>query len=708
MKILLALLATVLLALTTQRASADIVELQGWVSSGVGVHKEALENATVSVYRLDFATPQSPGIGQFAGSGQSGVDGKFTVRVTTTPCQCVAAYYAVATFPQKPTVALATYIGETIKAPIAINELTSVATAYAFAQFFNGQGVITGKLQPLRVAQGFAEELAVPFTGELSIVLQAPPNADQTNTRRELGTLANILAACVHNVDDACNKLFQWTGATTTLQAMVGIARHPAVKVADLFALGELDEIYEPYLDPALNGPDAPDKLRRLDAFTVAIKFNATGRLDGNGQEECPFGGPGNLAFDLSGNAWITINTVQGTPVSAHCQVVLQPNGHPTVGNSGAPVSPLHGGGLLGQGFGVGLDPHGHVWSGNFGWGGVWPKDVAGNTAGSVSEFTLDGMPLSPDQTGITGDLCRVQGLASDLNGNIWIASWGNNTVAVFPGGNPPQPGNPAFLYKEAHSQPFGVAIDRQGAAWVTNEGLSTVSKFALENNRIVKKSEVPVSDPIPSPEHPLGNPPDNPCLHEDHPAPPSVHPKGIAVDQESHAWAVASAVDGISVFDTNGTRMDTFYRDGIVRPWGLAVDSRDNIWVANFGNPEQADEKYGVSELCGFARNGCAQMGDLVSPATGYTLPSAGEQVTLHNGIPLYGPDSPIKSYKPLMRMTDVVIDMAGNVWAINNFKPESLNDARGDPGGDGIVIFIGLAAPVNPVPYSAPPRAP
>jgi hypothetical protein len=100
--------------------------------------------------------------------------------------------------------------------------------------------------------------------------------------------------------------------------------------------------------------------------------------------------------------------------------------------------------------------------------------------------------------------------------------------------------------------------------------------------------------------------------------------------------------------------------------------------------------------------------MGDPLTPATGYTLPSGGDEVRLHNGKPLYDP-LPIKSYKPLMRMTAVVIDVAGNIWAINNWKPETINDTvLGNPGGDGIVIFIGLAAPVMPVQYSAPPKAP
>jgi hypothetical protein len=41
------------------------------------------------------------------------------------------------------------------------------------------------------------------------------------------------------------------------------------------------------------------------------------------------------------------------------------------------------------------------------------------------------------------------------------------------------------------------------------------------------------------------------------------------------------------------------------------------------------------------------------------------------------------------------VQIDAAGNVWTINNWKPRFDVDVLSNPGGDGIVIFVGLATP-------------
>ena len=90
--------------------------------------------------------------------------------------------------------------------------------------------------------------------------------------------------------------------------------------------------------------------------------------------------------------------------------------------------------------------------------------------------------------------------------------------------------------------------------------------------------------------------------------------------------------------------------------------------------------------------------VGDPISPSTGYTVPSAGSEVLLHDGMPLYGygqPPGP-PCFIPAMRCTDVNIDQAGNIWSINNWKPDfDIDTVGGNPGGDGIIIFVGLAPP-------------
>ena len=64
-------------------------------------------------------------------------------------------------------------------------------------------------------------------------------------------------------------------------------------------------------------------------------------------------------------------------------------------------------------------------------------------------------------------------------------------------------------------------------------------------------------------------------------------------------------------------------------------------------------------------------------------------------NGEPLYGYGKQA-CYKPLMKQTGINVDCAGNVWVCNNWKPDFEVDVNSNPGGDGIVIFVGLASPV------------
>jgi hypothetical protein len=150
------------------------------------------------------------------------------------------------------------------------------------------------------------------------------------------------------------------------------------------------------------------------------------------------------------------------------------------------------------------------------------------------------------------------------------------------------------------------------------------------------------------------------------------------------------------------GRLLGSFTGGSLSSPWGITVDDDDNVWVGNFG-PQVPGNNYttaGVTKLAGSnpaTRPPGLTTGDQISPPSGYTLPSAGAEVLLHDGQPLYGAGpSPVPppNFDPLMRMTAVVVDRAGNIWATNNWKPDFDLDLI-NPGGDGICIFVGLAKP-------------
>lgn len=655
----------------------------------------ALAGFQVTIYQAKFGARE-------LATTTSDHDGNFTVKLRTDPVGGIV--YAIARKGSK--VELMSLVGKEIPDRITLNEMTTVSSAYAMARLLRDGMIPAAPPLPVEVAVGMARNLVSVANGTPSSVIKTSPNADETNAWRLLGTLSNILAPCVRGSGEACGRLFALTIAAgeaapkTTLQAAIGMARHPASNVRPLFKLAQLSDAYAPHLEAA-QGPDAPDKRMRLDALTLAVKFNATGTTDPKtGRELCPFGGAANVAFDLDGTAWITNNVVQGTGDATNCMVVLKPDGRPSDGARGTPRSPVFGGGVLGQGYGLGFDPKGTLWSGNFGWGGINPTDKNGQPGGGVSRSTGRGKPLSPSY-GYTGNVYRVQGTVSDKAGNIWLAGFGNDVVQVFPNGDP---NASAPSHQDYKRLPFDVRIDSENAGWVTYNGTPAVAKFVftpasgLRRPTLERRFVVPLGPPTTSghPEHITGG------------------PKGVAIDSLGNAWVAHGDDNAVFAIDINGNMLGKFGGGGINGPWGVSLDSDQTVWVANFGRLGPTDIKFRVSHLCGAVPSKCpagVKPGEPISPETGYTLPSGGAQVLLHNGEPLYGMPTSKPSFDPLMRVTSVNVDMAGNVWCTNNWKPSWANDAvieNTNPGGDGVVIFVGLGAPVQPVLYSAPPISP
>jgi hypothetical protein len=517
--------------------------------------------------------------------------------------------------------------------------------------------VISGDSFGLRIAAGMNNNLVDVKTGNPSHVLLTSPNADQTNSLRMTRTLANLLVACV-NSHAATAALLSLTVPARgslpqdTAEALANLARDPARNVRLISLLAKLSSSYAPAL---ITAPDA---------WTVTVKVNDSG------DDSNLMGGLGNLVFDAEGYAWITNNVVQGTTGSSKTMMVLKPNGQASDGSNGKPKSPVTGGGLLGGGYGITIDRRGFVWEGNFGWGMVNPTTPDGN--GSISEFSPFGVPISgPDA--YQGGPYRAQGMVADPSGNIWIASYGNDSVFVFLGGDP----NHVLQFpEEVGSGPFGAALAPDGTVWISN-GLvgilpNSLAKYQLKNGVLRRVFRL----------RQFGS-----------------QLRGLSVDSRGNAWVTSQGENLVYAVDPNGNILGKFGGGGIIGPWGTSIDGDDNVWVANFGPlaPGTNFTTGRLSKLCGANTSACppgVHMGQPLSPDTGYTVPSAGSQVLLHDGSPLYGLGAP-PSFAPIMRQTSCLVDAAGNMWTLNNWKPSFDVDAKLNPGGDGAIIFVGIAKP-------------
>jgi hypothetical protein len=633
-------------------SSANARSLGGVVQTGGTDSSQPLPNVTVTLFEATNGLPTALGEATTDGSG------RFSIRYTRSTSHSI--FFVQANVAEG--VEFITILGPNLPTSVTINELTTIAASYSMAQFLRS-GVISGNSFGLQLAAGMNDNIVAFATGQSSPVLLSSPNADQTNSLRSTRSLADLLAACVED-PTVTASLFDLTPPPgglpphNTAEALANLARDPGQNVDGIYALTLLSDLYLPRL------------VTMPDAWTVTVKVNDSG--DDNNL----ISGPGNIAFDKRGYAWVTNNTVQGTPNSGDFNLVFKPNGQPADGRNGTPLSPLLGGGILGAGYGVTVDPHGSVWFGNFGWGMCGGCTLCcipspdGN--GSVSRFTRTGMPVSPPDA-YQGGPVRAQGMAADAERNIWISSFGNNSVYVFKHGNPNQS---VYFDQQFGGGPFDIAIAADGSAWVSNglgEPPSSVAKYALVNGALQQQFRNLLGDQL----------------------------RGISLDSHGNAWVASQGDCLVYALRSDGTQIgqSPFNGGGINGPWGMTVDGEDNVWVANFG-PLQLGSNFAgsLTKLWGVNAPAGHNVGDPISPSTGYTVPSAGSEVLLHDGTPLYGyghPPGP-PCFIPMMRLTDVNIDQAGNIWSINNWKPDFDIDTVGqNPGGDGIIIFVGLAPP-------------
>jgi hypothetical protein len=613
--------------------------MNGVVQSGAD--RQSIANATVKLHRVSGG--QSTEIAR----ATTLENGSFSAEPIASTAE-QNFYYATASLGDR--VLLMAILGSSIPPTFVINELTTVAAAYSAAQFYEG-GRIQGDSLALNIVAAMNANLVDVSTGSASSVMTTSPNADETNSCRSLMSLANFLATAVRDRKGPLQSFFTFTWLpnqptpANTVAALANLARNPARNVGAIYLQSKLASVYGPALE------------EQPVTWTLVVKVNDSG------DDSRMFGGPGSIAFDSQGRGWIPNNVLQGTPNSSTYSIVLDMSGRPARDSNGKLISPISGGGLLGAGFGAAVDANDNAWFGDFGWGDAMPE-------GSASLFTSDGEPISPSPNGYTkGGMNRVQGTVVDGAGNVWFAGWGNGTVVCYRGGNP----DSYAVYRDTSGtySPFGIAMAKDGSAWVANSNGSDsdIRNLVLGDGMYME------------------------CRHKT-----SIGKvlKGIQIDSAGNIWVGSGGDHHVYVFDSEGKLIGGYQGGGTNGPWGITLDGDDNLWVGNFGPLEVGSVFHGrLTQLAGINAKGYL-LGDALTPPTGYTLPSAGSPVLLHDGTPLYGPDGP-PCFIPMMRTTGVSVDAAGNVWTCNNWKPDFDNDIGGNPGGDGMLIWVGLAKPVR-----------
>lgn len=302
-----------------------------------------------------------------------------------------------------------------------INEVTTVATAYALNGFMSGVEKLSSSGTALArqgVINAFANvnNLVDVINGlALSTFAGVPNSVPQA----EINTLANVLAACVNSdgTGMGCSGLAAAVGidGVDTATALLHIASRPASNVNAIYALSAANPPFQPSLATAPND------------FSVAIRYSIQ-----NSQ-------PRGVAIDASGNAWFAGG--DSDTVSE-----LTPSGHPT-----APRPSGFSGGSLALVTSVALDDSNNAWFSNYG------NQV---TAANVTKLNNAGYALSPSNGFTGGGIFWTQSIAIDPTGNAWVG----NGYGVSKFDTTGASLSPAGGF--GHGVIYGPAIDYAGNFW--------------------------------------------------------------------------------------------------------------------------------------------------------------------------------------------------------------------------------------------------
>ena len=629
---------------------------------------------------------EGPGAPRQLAQARTGADGRFALSADGNG----ATLYVVAkggrssasaAAGDNTAIALMTVLGSTVPANVIVNEMTTVASVWAHAQFLNDDA-IKGNALGLKIAAGNVPNFVDLQTGGWGSTIQDPLNSGQTPTMANFATLADVLSGCVKQVTpDACNKLFaaatppKGAAPTNTLTAAQSIARYPWYQPEKLFAL--LDEFYPMPAGKTMRAvPFMPYLSFPPSAWVLPLKFDGGGYRAG-----------GKAMFDSEGNLWVGDNFTIGW----QGQDTLWQGNASKFAPNGRPLSPITtgfaGGGMQGGTFGAAVDAKDSAWLTSYG-------------GKSIAVFDKNGKPLTPLE-GITfdGKLGLMQGVIVTPSSDVWIVGITKGQLVHFPKGDLSKGKIVCEGDKEEPCKsflgPFHLGIDQQNRIWVTNAFGAHVTRFPASDLNKVEKFNTGWSG------------------------------SGLGIDSQGNVWVtnrLGSSMRGAFVvadmiatlklggnadekltramFKQRGGREggsvtllrpdgseypgSPFTGGGLPGPWAATIDGNDNVWISNFAGANSP-----IVQLCGVRTENCPpgmKTGDQISPPGGY----------VGGGLQM---------------QTDLAVDPAGNVWVMNNWQ--DIDSCFGVPdetlstrcGGQGVTIFYGMAKPVR-APQIGPSR--
>ncbi len=404
---------------TLPSQTAGALSLRGSIHGG----QQPVVGAAIQLYAVGTSAPGAASTGLISSNVVTDSNGGFSISGTYT-CPTAGQVYLVASG-GNPGAGVNSYsvmaaalgscaslLANASSTFINVNELTTVAAAYALAPFegasYTAIGANTSMLPGsvgLPNAFGAAATLVSTSTG-------LPPGNLPTGITvpsTKLNTLADILAACVNSAGGGsgpCTQLNSVTGATNTFDAAFYIAKHPGdTSVLGLYSLA------------TSTAPFQPTNATQPKDFTLSIRFAGT--------TAAPLSGPYGIAIDAAGNALVTNQT--GNTITAISPVSI----NLVSANNNAAAA----GGLSGP-QGIAIDTGDFVWIANPGGNNVVElASLINSYGGNVAQFSaVNSRPIvlsssAANPTAITTDQYQTTYTVSPAESTVYAINGGAGAV---------------------------------------------------------------------------------------------------------------------------------------------------------------------------------------------------------------------------------------------------------------------------------------
>jgi hypothetical protein len=580
----------------TARESAPGVELQGIVHGG----QQPVSGATIQLYAAQASGYAATSVKLITGTTVTTKgDGSFNI---TSDYMCPSSpndqVYLVATGGSSgagtnSNLALMTALGScstlSSSTVIAVNEVTTVASAYALSGFmadYAHVGTSSNNYTGLVNAMATVNNLVNTSTGQALAVTPAYQTVPtgytaatfaSTVPQAEVNTLANIIAACVNNgvsgaPSTSCTSLFGSNGTNTitggapgvpdTIQAALNIAKNPGSNVAALFTLASSKP---PFPSPALT--TAPND------WTIELTFTGGGL--GGAVSGTSYSAATDLAVDGLGNVWVAnqnTNTVTelnnlGAPQSPNMKLTPFIKGGFTNSAMSAPTY-------------LAVDTNNNIFVGNEN----NAKIIEFNNAGGYVRTISGG--------GLTS---YVLGLAVDGNNNIWAV--GDVEIAAFNNTGTPLSGSPYGAGIDGLNG--AIAVDASNDIWVEGAGNGNVVELNNSGSQLTS-SGTDLDNPVPN----------------------------AAIDGSGQFWApLTTASSGLMLFSSSDVQINYFNSIGsLTLPTSVSIDGAGHIWTANTGtNPENVTEMFASGSPLSPPDTGYAGVGPAMNQAGANQMDASG-----------------------------------------------------------------------------------